>query len=358
MLGIDRHAARCTFTAILVVLAMYLVYLVRQTLFIFILALLFAYLLTPLVNLLDRVLPTSRSRTPALALAYLIFVGVAVLMGIEIGSRIVDQANRLARELPPIVMNWIRTPSSSETINDIKNKVVEQVETEVGKWSTEVLSALPQAGLKFINVASNLIFLVIIPVLSFFFLQGGEAIREHMLDMVEAGPRRALLDDVLEDTHLLLAHYMRAQAMMSLAAFTAYSIFFAIIGVPYGILLAATACLLEIIPMIGPLTASVAILAIAGVAGSHVLAVLIFLVAYRMAADYILSPHLMGQGVQLHPLLVLFGVFAGAEVAGIAGTFLSVPVLALARIVYLRIRKARLTARIAPRTGPTHTVAI
>ena len=49
--------------------------------------------------------------------------------------------------------------------------------------------------------------------------------------------------------------------------------------------------------------------------------------------------------MQLHPLLVLFGVFAGAEVAGIAGTFLSVPVLALVRILYLRIRKARLALK-------------
>ena len=79
------------------------------------------------------------------------------------------------------------------------------------------------------------------------------------------------------------------------------------------------------------------------VAQSHPLGVLIFLVAYRMFQDYVLSPHLMGQGVELHPLLVLFGVFAGAEVAGVAGTFLSVPVLALARIIYVRIRKSRLT---------------
>jgi predicted PurR-regulated permease PerM len=56
----------------------------------------------------------------------------------------------------------------------------------------------------------------------------------------------------------------------------------------------------------------------------------------------------MGQGVELHPLLVLFGVFAGAEVAGIPGTFLSVPVLALARVLYLRVLKARLSARLAP----------
>jgi predicted PurR-regulated permease PerM len=58
----------------------------------------------------------------------------------------------------------------------------------------------------------------------------------------------------------------------------------------------------------------------------------------------------MGHGIQLHPLLVLFGVFAGAEIAGIAGTFLSVPVLALGRVVYVRIRKARLSVRPATET--------
>jgi predicted PurR-regulated permease PerM len=49
----------------------------------------------------------------------------------------------------------------------------------------------------------------------------------------------------------------------------------------------------------------------------------------------------MERGVAIHPLLVLFGVFAGAEIAGIPGTFLSVPVLAMVRIFYVRIRKAR-----------------
>ena len=329
MLGFEKHAARSTFTAIVVVIALYLVYLVRQTLFIFTLALLFAYLLTPLVNVLDRFLPASRSRTPALALAYLIFVGVAVFLGFEIGSKIVDQATRLGHDLPPKVITWVKTPGPSETLNAIKAKVMGAGgKRKSGNGPPTLLSALPQAGIKFLTVASNLIFLVIIPVLSFFFLKDGHVMREHLLELADAGPRRALLDDVLADTHLLLAHYMRALASLSLATFTAYSIFFSIMGIPYGVLLAAVACLMEIIPMIGPLTAGALIMLIAIVAQSHPLGVLIFLVAYRMFQDYVLSPHLMGQGVELHPLLVPFGVFAGAEVAGVAGTFLSVPVLA------------------------------
>jgi predicted PurR-regulated permease PerM len=82
------------------------------------------------------------------------------------------------------------------------------------------------------------------------------------------------------------------------------------------------------------------------VSGGHFLAILIFVVCYRVFMDYFASPHVMGQGVELHPLLVLFGVFAGAEAAGVAGAFLSVPVLALVRILYRRIRKARVGGRL------------
>jgi predicted PurR-regulated permease PerM len=209
-----------------------------------------------------------------------------------------------------------------------------------------MMSNVAEAGLKVLSAASELIFVVIVPVLAFFFLKDGRLMREHILDLVDAGPRRALLDSLMADIHLLLAHYMRALVLLSAAAFTAYGIFFSIMGVPYGVLLAVVGSLLEFIPMLGPVTAGILIVTVAAISGSHPLAVVIFLLSYRVCQDYILSPHLMGQGVELHPLLVLFGVFAGGELAGIPGTFLSVPVLALARILYLRIRKARLSAQL------------
>src|ERR1039457_4773419 len=132
----------------------------------------------------------------------------------------------------------------------------------------------------------------------------------------------------MADIHLLLAHYMRALVLLSAVAFAAYSIFFSVLGIPYGILLGALAASLEFIPTLGPLVASAIILLVAAVTGGHLLAIVIFIVAFRMFADYLVAPCLMGQGVELHPLLVLFGVFAGAEVAGVPGAFLSVPVLA------------------------------
>src|ERR1700744_6510360 len=105
MLGISRRAASYTFTAAMVLLLLYVVYLIRSTLFVFILALLFAYLLTPLVNLLDRVLP-GRTRTPALALSYVIFVGLTAFIGVEVGSTVVSQATSLAKRFPDMLASW------------------------------------------------------------------------------------------------------------------------------------------------------------------------------------------------------------------------------------------------------------
>ena len=342
MLGIDRSAARCTWTAALVVLLLWLVYLVRGTLFIFILALLFAYMLAPLVNLIDRVLPGSRTRTIALGLAYVILVAAIVLVATQIGSRVVEQATSLKQTFPKWLASWKPAEGSFGA------QVMDRVRAEVAKRSSDLISALPQFGVKFLAVASNLVYVVIVPILAFFFLKDAGLIRQHILDLVEEGPRREFLNNLLADANLLLAHYMRALVLISLGTFTVYSVFFSIMGVPYGILLGMLGGLMEFIPTVGPLTAGIAILLVTVVSGSHILAVLGFVLAYRVLLDYVVSPRLMGQGVELHPLLLLFGVFAGAELAGIAGAFLSVPVLALVRVLYRRIRKTRLSARTAP----------
>jgi predicted PurR-regulated permease PerM len=80
---------------------------------------------------------------------------------------------------------------------------------------------------------------------------------------------------------------------------------------------------------------------VAGFSGyPHLLWVIIFLGVYRLFQDYVLSPRLMSAGMELHPLLIMFGVFAGGEIGGIPGTFLSVPVLAMARILYRRLERS------------------
>jgi predicted PurR-regulated permease PerM len=349
MLGLDRAAARYTWTAAILVLFLYLIYLLRSTLFIFALALLFAYLLSPLVNLLDRAIPKKQTRTLALALAYVIFIGAVVLFGVQIGNVVVAQAQTLVAKLPEM-LEKIQQPSAMapDALNSFKAQVIASLQQDWVRRTGDIMRSLPAAGLQFIAAASHLIYVVIVPVLAFFFLKDGYIIRTHALEMLDSGPLRGVVESVLSDIHVLLAQYMRALVLLSLSTFTAYSIFFTIMNVPFGVLLAVLAMMLEFIPMIGPLTAAVLILLVTLFSGPHFWTVLIFLIAYRMFQDYFLSPLLMGQGVQLHPLLVLLGVFGGAEVAGVAGAFLSVPILAMVRILYVRTRRSRVTAPAEP----------
>ena len=69
----------------------------------------------------------------------------------------------------------------------------------------------------------------------------------------------------------------------------------------------------------------------------HLWLLALFFVVYRLFQDYVLNPILMSGGVAVPPLLVLFGLLAGEEIGGIVGIFLAIPVLAIARIVVIRM---------------------
>ena len=96
---------------------------------------------------------------------------------------------------------------------------------------------------------------------------------------------------------------------------------------------------MEFIPVVGPLVAAVQILGASLLLSyPHWLVLLIFLAAWRLVQDYVVSPRIMGKSMELHPLGAIFGVLAGGEIAGVLGIYLSIPVMASLRIVWRRWR--------------------
>lgn len=354
MLGLDRRTASYTWTVVFILLLLRVVYLIRVTLFIFVVALLFAYLLWPLVKFLDRWLP-GRSKALALGIVYLSLIGLLTVIGIAIGSRVVLQANALATRVPELISR-VEQPAeaiAAPSVQTVKDTVVSTLRKQLVDHSRDLLSLLPNAALGVLSHAGSLIFIVLVPILSFFFLKDGRVIRSSVLGILAEGSRRDMINEIAADLHLLLAQYMRALVLLAVSVFLAYGVFFSLLGVPYGILLAAIAFPLEFIPMVGPLAGSAIILLVAGLSGfHHLLWILAFLAAFRVFQDYILSPRLLSAGMKLHPLVIIFGVLAGGYIAGIAGSFLSVPVLATLRIVYRQLQKRPLDSRLRnPGTG-------
>ncbi len=331
MLTIDRKAARVTWTVALTILLITAIYAVRGTLLVFAAALLFAYLLYPLVARFGRGL-SSKNRAPALALTYLIVIGILVAAGVAIGSRVGTEARLLAAHPPDLQGFLDRLRAAHPSFGPALDAVQDRIRDQFGG----MLAAAPRYSLQILAASSNAIYIVIVPILSFFMIKDGEFLRDSFLMMFRSATARRRADDALEAIHEVLMQYMRSLLILCCTVLVVFGVVMSIIGVQYALLLAVIAFFCEFVPLMGPLTAAIVIIAVSALSGyDHLILLMAFLGIFRIVQDYILSPRLMSHGVALHPLLVIFGVFAGAEIAGVAGVFLSVPILAIARLAFI-----------------------
>jgi hypothetical protein len=137
----------------------------------------------------------------------------------------------------------------------------------------------------------------------------------------------------------MLAHFIRAQLTLAALTLVMYSAFLGIMRVPYALVLGTIGGVLEFVPVVGPLAGALIIVTVALLMSyQHWLVLIIFLGIWRLVQDYVSSPRIMGESMELHPLAAIFGVMAGGEVAGILGIYLSIPVMASLRIVFRRWR--------------------
>lgn len=344
MFGFDQRAARIAWTVSLVAVALYLVYAVRHTIFIFVLAVFFSYMVYPLVRRVAALAPRRLSRPVATALVFgLLLLVLAGIAGI-VGPMIVDQASTLANELPKLTdgSNILDRLPLPDWLASYRGRLVQFAREHLQSGTAYAVPIARQIGSALLQVASNLIYVVLIPVLAFLLIKDGSGMRDRYLAWTSGRRHASMWRSIVDDLDTLLGGYMRALLILALATITVYSIVFTLAGVPYGLLLAVLAGVLEFIPVLGPLAAAVICVVVAGLSGyGHLLAMVGFIALYRVFQDYVLNPYLMSEGVTVAPLLVLFGLLAGDDLGGVAGVFLSVPVLAAAKIAITRISQER-----------------
>jgi predicted PurR-regulated permease PerM len=207
-------------------------------------------------------------------------------------------------------------------------------------------------GGQLISGAKYIVYVVLIPILSFFFLKDGREMRLNAVDSLFEEERRPVVEGILEDINRLLGEYIRALVLLSICSFLGNLLFLLVTGAPYAVLLAVVVAICEFLPVVGPLLGAAAVVLVTGLSGySHLLLYLIFWILFRGFQDYIVSPSLMAKGVKLNPLLVLFGVLSGERIAGVFGMFFSVPVIATLRVLFVRLRRTRSRDLIAPRSN-------
>lgn len=331
----DQKTVQVLITALVFCLGLLFVYAAWRALIAFLFAMFFAYLLEAPVSRLQVWLRGSRNA--AIAMVYMIFFSLLVLVFVLAAPPVVQEAQKLIQQAPQLMENI----DSGQLARQVglqrgwSGETIERINGFVKNHRREIINTAQTLVVRAARTLQNMWWLFLAPILAVFFLKDGHRFGEIMVNSVKNPRNRQLLATTLDEMNSMLAHFIRAQLLMSALAIVVVTGVIWAMRVPYALALGPAAGALEFIPVVGPFVGGVLILGVAFVSGyTHLLWVLLFLLLWRGIQDYVTSPRVLGRTLELHPLAVLFGVLAGGEVAGVLGVFLSIPVLATVRILW------------------------
>jgi predicted PurR-regulated permease PerM len=338
-----RVILRVIIIILVVAIALWIIVKLTGLILLLILSVFFAYLVSPLVDFLRRPIriagrPRTMPRIVAISLAYVIIVGAIVIAIYLLVPRLGSQFPEFAQQARGY---WSNMGTSTQRLNEymrtrLPPPVMEAINSEVPRLAEQVRGTVSLVVEHMFGWIAYIPWLVLIPILSFFFLKDAEGFRRSALQMLPRGRWRWRGDEFFQDISGTLAAYVRAQLTACLFIGIVCSAGFALLGLPSPLVLGFIAGIFEFVPLVGPLL--IAVLA-AFVATLHAgpfsaLMVILFLGVLRIVQDYVVYPKLIGQGIHLHPLAVIIAILAGAELAGVAGIFLAIPAVAILTVSY------------------------
>jgi predicted PurR-regulated permease PerM len=335
---LDKNTLRILFTILVAVSLPAFVWLARKPLLAFLFAMLFAYLLDPLITLLQKW--THSSRGIAIAAVYVALLAALLTVGLAVGPRAVEEGRHLSDRAPEL---YNRVASGSIALQVGKARgwseaTQARAQQFIVGHRDEVLSTISAQSSKVAEIAGNALWLVLVPILAIFFLKEKSSIARSIEGLLQN--RRNRLRQIMSELDEMLSHFVRAQLYLAAISGTVYVVVLTLMRVPYSLVLGILGGLMEFIPFLGPVVAGALILAVSfGFNYGHLLIVLLFLLLWRGLQDYVISPRILGGRVEVHPLAAIFGILAGGEIAGIAGIYFAVPVMAAARILWIHLRR-------------------
>lgn len=347
-----RAVLRIIFIVLAVAGVLWILYALEGVLLLVVLSIFFAYLISPLVELARRPFKVqgrerAMPRVFAIGIVYLLLFGSLGLILYFLLPSIGRQVSEFSKSAPDYLTNARSRAGSLNRLYDrfqlpsgaraAANNAVNGAFKEAEDYSKGQGKYENQGGLSedALTVIGYLPWLILVPILAFFLLKDADSFRRSALQMLPQGRLRWRGDEFFQDINSTLAAYIRAQLTACLLIGAICTIGFMIIGMRYSLVLGIIAGLFEFIPLAGPLAVAVLAGAVASFySGSQVIVVLVFLIVLRIVHDYVIYPRIIGQGIHLHPLAVVLAILCGEELAGLAGIFLAIPVIAIMTVTY------------------------
>jgi predicted PurR-regulated permease PerM len=328
---------------------------VRHVVFLFLVALLIALLLSPIVRIVQRV---RMPRGFAVALVYLVFAVLLIAAIGALGTVLVSETKTAAKRVDSYftevngqtrqvdadrdvdrLQQWLNTHNlgsihvqkrGHDLVRDIRNN-------DVGKYTNKVIDFLEGAA---ISIGKLLFSVVVVLVVSIYMLLDFPRLARTIDRRFPPHPGS---DALLVRMEHSLTSYVKGQALVSLIIGTSAGVGLWVLGMigalpngeKYALVFGAWVAITELIPYLGPWLGSIPPLIYAFVVHplSALWVALLFLGIHQVEG-HIVVPNVMGSALRLHPLLVIFGLLAGGEIYGLPGALVALPLLAAGRAVW------------------------
>jgi predicted PurR-regulated permease PerM len=344
VLALDDHTGNVVTTVAVFAIAAAILYRARGAFFILLLSLLFAYLLEPAVTFVQRHSRLGRgSRTCAIAQVYLMGTFVVAILGYTFGPHLAAQVKGLNAAAPRFLED-LSSGRAAAALGERQGLSPAQ-QLRIRDWLAShhefMVRTFERGATSAGYVATSALWLLVVPILAIFLLRDGRQMADAMMQSV--GPRgdRMLFARILRRVDAMLAKYIRAQLTLAGLSFVFYSVSMLALGFPYAIALGLLGGVLEFIPAIGWIASAAVFLAIGFLTHAHWIWMALLVVVWRLVQDYVNSPRIMGNNLQLQPLTVLVALMVGGQVGGIAGLYFAAPAVAILRIVWLEYFSGR-----------------
>jgi predicted PurR-regulated permease PerM len=342
-----QTGTRLLFAVCLIALGAALMLSLSQLLPPFVLALMLAYLLHPLVSRVERTFRTNRVVSVLLVYAAIILAlgGATTWIGLSISQQIiglVQDLTELSAQLPgqlqalsqatlrfgPWAVNL-----SEVNLNPLVNSLVSTFQPLLSQTGSLLATALGAT-------ASTVGMLALVLVMGFYLARDFGHLDEHILGLVP-GPYREDFHKLLDDTGRVWQAFLRGQVILAIAMGASSAAVFAALGLRFALGLGLIAGLMEFVPLFGPIIAGLLAVLVALFQSSnwwgltplvYALVVLGGAAVLQQLENNILVPRIIGHSLNLHPLIVLLAALSGGILAGVLGILLAAPTVATLRM--------------------------
>jgi len=308
-------------------------YRVRTILTPFLFAVVIAYIFYPLVVLFET---RGMSRVRAILLVY---TALGTLLGLTLWTvlpKLTSELDDVLRQLPGHFKHWEKVGKDTlsifrkiklpDMVQDGLNVIMERLELAIEGLASKITELV-------MGAFTNLVSLLISPVLAFYLLRDHQAMRARSLQYVPAH-YRGEVQEIMGEVNQALNGFFRGQLLVSVFVGVFIYLGLLLLRIPNALFIGFIAGLFDIIPYFGPVLGFIPAATFALLKSPlTVVWVFILFVAANQIENGIISPKIIGERVGLHPLVVIFALFVGGDLMGLVGMLLAVPVAATLRVI-------------------------